>query len=85
MCCQGILPETARTFLAEQCKVDEDGNRVQKVIGFINDNPKDPLHRFYLKNGSFVDEVVQRKIDEKAAMIALADSSGQIIVPWPEI
>ena len=51
--CQRILHEKAKTFLAEQCKVDEDGNKLKQVIGEVNGSP---LHRWFLKDGTFVDE-----------------------------
>lgn len=82
MCCQGILHETAKTFLAEQCKVDENGNKLNQVISYANGNP---LHRFFLKDGTFVDEFVQQPIGQEAAMIALKDSLGNILLnyQWP--
>lgn len=80
--CQRILHETAKTFLAEQCKVDEGGNKLKQVIGEVNGSP---LHRWFLKDGTFVDEFVQQKIGPEAAMVALKDCHGNILLnyQWP--
>ncbi len=70
--CHSILPETARTFLGRLGRRDEENKLITSTVA-----GSDYLRSYQLYGGDTVHEVYQNGIDEKGAMVCLADSSGK--------